>query len=115
MFFVTGDYSVNFITADQLRIELKAGGLNQQQENHVIGHILQSTQAWEVSALKKNDNDSSTIVLFLYGFLVQLKTCQFVVNTLSFPIGGVGRFLHHVNDARKEEKGKYAEMWLRRP
>ena len=50
MFFVTGDYSVNFITADQLRIELKAGGLNQQQENHVIGHILQSTHAWEVSA-----------------------------------------------------------------
>lgn len=51
MFFVTGDYSVNFITADQLRIELKAGGLNQQQENHVIGHILQSTQAWEISFL----------------------------------------------------------------
>ena len=53
MFFVTGDYSVNFITADQLRIELKAGGLNQQQENHVISHILKSTQAWEVSAKKR--------------------------------------------------------------
>lgn len=49
MFFVTGDYSVNFITADQLRIELKAGGLNQQQENHVIEHILQSTRHGEVS------------------------------------------------------------------
>jgi len=49
MFFVTGDYSVNFITADQLRIELKAGGLNQQQEDHVIGHILQqSTKPGEV-------------------------------------------------------------------
>ena len=48
MFFVTGDYSVTFITADQLRIELKAGGLNQQQEDHVIGHILQSTETGEV-------------------------------------------------------------------
>jgi len=49
MFFVTGDYSVNFITADQLRIELKAGGLNQQQEDHVIWHILQqSTKPGEV-------------------------------------------------------------------
>ena len=41
---------MNFITADQLRIELKAGGLNQKQEDHVIGHILQSTQAGEVSS-----------------------------------------------------------------
>ena len=48
MFFVTGDYSVTFITADQLRIELKAGGLNQQQEDHVIGHILQSSETGEV-------------------------------------------------------------------
>lgn len=48
MFFVTGDYSVTFITADQLRIELKAGGLNQQQEDHVIGHILQSNETGEV-------------------------------------------------------------------
>ena len=45
---MTGDYSVNFITADQLRIELKAGGLNQQQEDHVIGHVLRSTQPGEV-------------------------------------------------------------------
>ncbi|XP_078343229.1 uncharacterized protein LOC144628969 isoform X2 [Oculina patagonica] len=51
MFFVTGDYSVTFITADQLRIELKAGGLNQQQEDHVIGHILQSTDTGEISFL----------------------------------------------------------------
>ena len=48
MFFVTGDYSVTFITADQLRIELKAGGLNQKQEDHVIGHILQSSETGEV-------------------------------------------------------------------
>lgn len=48
MFFVTGDYSVTFITADQLRIELKAGGLNQKQEDHVIGHILQSSATGEV-------------------------------------------------------------------
>ena len=54
-------------------------------------------------------------MLFSYGFLVQLKTSQFVVITLSFPIGGVGRFWHHVDDAKKKEKGKYAEMWLRRP
>ena len=48
MFFVTGDYSVTFVTADQLRIELKAGGLNQKQEDHVIGHILQSSETGEV-------------------------------------------------------------------
>lgn len=52
MFFVTGDFSVNFITADQLRIELKAGGLNQQQEDHVIGHIVQSTQSREVRPIE---------------------------------------------------------------
>ena len=51
MFFVTGDYSVTFITADQLRIELKAGGLNQKQEDHVIGHILQSSEKGEVGDL----------------------------------------------------------------
>jgi len=51
MFFVTGDYSVTFITADQLRIELKAGGLNQKQEDHVIGHILQSSVTGEISFL----------------------------------------------------------------
>ena len=49
MFFVTGDYSANYITADQLRIELKAGGLNQSQEDHVIGHIMHSTYAEEVN------------------------------------------------------------------
>ncbi|XP_022805080.1 DNA ligase 1-like [Stylophora pistillata] len=51
MFFVTGDFSVTFITADQLRIELKAGGLNQNQEDHVIGHILQSSNTGEISFL----------------------------------------------------------------
>ena len=45
---MTGDFSVTFITADQLRIELKAGGLNQNQEDHVIGHILQSSNTGEV-------------------------------------------------------------------
>ena len=49
MFFVTGDYSANYITADQLRIELKAGGLNQSQEDHVIGHIMHSTYAGQVN------------------------------------------------------------------
>lgn len=48
MFFVTGDFSVTYITADQLRIELKAGGLNQNQEDHVIRHILQSSDTGEV-------------------------------------------------------------------
>ena len=49
MFFVTGDYSANYITAGQLRIELKAGGLNQSQEDHVIGHIMHSTYAGQVN------------------------------------------------------------------
>ena len=40
---------MNYITADQLRIELKAGGLNQSQEDYVIGHIMQSTHAGEVN------------------------------------------------------------------
>lgn len=48
MFFVTGDFSVTYISADQLRIELKAGGLNQNQEDHVIRHILQSSDTGEV-------------------------------------------------------------------
>lgn len=51
MFFITGDFSVNYITADQLRIELKAGGLNKRQEDHVIQHIMQSTQTGEISFL----------------------------------------------------------------
>ena len=49
MFFVAGDYSVTYITPDQLRIELKAGGLNQKQEDHVVGHVLQSTQKGQVN------------------------------------------------------------------
>ena len=41
---------MNFITADNLRIELKAGGLSQQQEDHVIKHILSGRENGQASS-----------------------------------------------------------------
>lgn len=49
MFYVAGDRSVTFIKPDDLRIELKAGGLNQLQEDHVIKHIMQSAKDGQVN------------------------------------------------------------------
>ncbi|EDO44314.1 predicted protein [Nematostella vectensis] len=43
MFYVTGDRSATFISSENLRIELKAGGLSQIQEDHVIRHIMQTS------------------------------------------------------------------------
>ncbi|KAK3750165.1 hypothetical protein QZH41_015394, partial [Actinostola sp. cb2023] len=51
MFYVAGDRSVTFITSGDLRIELKAGGLSQKQEDHVINHIIQSSSNGQISFL----------------------------------------------------------------
>ena len=51
-FYVTGDRSATFITQHDLRIELKAGGLSQEQEDHVISHILQSTRRGQVGTVR---------------------------------------------------------------
>ena len=71
MFFVTGDYSVTFITADQLRIELKAGGLNQKQEDHVIGHILQSSETGEVGDWVRSSVGKTMVAVHLTRIIIR--------------------------------------------
>ncbi|XP_031573683.1 transcriptional regulator ATRX-like [Actinia tenebrosa] len=51
MFYVAGNRSLSFISPADLRIELKAGGLNQNQEDHVIKHITQSSENGQISFL----------------------------------------------------------------
>ena len=50
MFYSTGEVSGNFISADQLRVELVAGGLSKEQEEDIISHI-QVDEAGDVRIL----------------------------------------------------------------